>query len=69
MATVAKPALSGVGHKDGFFIHRIQKGYAAWIGLPIWPVVMDNTCGINLHSRIALGYSLSPAVNSIWVPV
>jgi methyl-accepting chemotaxis protein len=33
MATVAKPALSGVGHKDGFFIHRIQKGYAVWIGL------------------------------------
>ena len=29
MATVAKPALSGVGRKDGFFIHRIQKGYAA----------------------------------------
>jgi methyl-accepting chemotaxis protein len=33
MATVAKPALSGVGRKDGFFIHRIQKGYAVWIGL------------------------------------
>ena len=33
MATVAKPALSSVGRKDGFFIHRVQKGYAAWIGL------------------------------------
>jgi methyl-accepting chemotaxis protein len=33
MATVAKPALSGIGRKDGFFIHRIQKGYAVWIGL------------------------------------
>ena len=29
MATVAKPALSSVGRKDGFFIHRVQKGYAA----------------------------------------
>jgi len=33
MATVAKPALSGVDRRDGFFIHRIQKGYAVWIGL------------------------------------
>jgi methyl-accepting chemotaxis protein len=33
MATVAKPALSGLGRKDGFFIHRIRKGYAVWIGL------------------------------------
>ncbi len=33
MATVAKPARSGVDRRDGFFIHRIQKGYAVWIGL------------------------------------
>lgn len=33
MATVAKPALSGVDRRNGFFIHRIQKGYAFWIGL------------------------------------
>lgn len=33
MATVAKPARSGIDRRDGFFIHRIQKGYAVWIGL------------------------------------
>ena len=33
MTTVAKPALSSADRKDGFFIHRIQKGYAVWIGL------------------------------------
>lgn len=33
MATVAKHALSGFDRRDGFFIHRIQKGYAVWVGL------------------------------------
>ena len=33
MATVAKSAPSVLDRKDGFFIHRIQKGYAVWIGL------------------------------------
>jgi methyl-accepting chemotaxis protein len=33
MTTVAKPALSGVDRRDGFFIHRIHKGYVFWIGL------------------------------------
>jgi methyl-accepting chemotaxis protein len=33
MATIAKPALSGIDRRNGFFIHRIQKAYAAWIGL------------------------------------
>lgn len=33
MTTVAKPVLSGVDRRVGFFIHRIQKGYAFWIGL------------------------------------
>ena len=33
MATAAKPAQYSIDRRDGFFIHRIQKGYAAWIGL------------------------------------
>lgn len=33
MATAATPARSNVDRRDGFFIHRIQKGYAIWIGL------------------------------------
>ena len=33
MTTVAKSAPSVLDRKDGFFIHRIQKGYAVWIGL------------------------------------
>lgn len=33
MATDAKPARSSIDRRDGFFIHRIQKGYAVWIGL------------------------------------
>ncbi len=32
-ATAEKTALPSVDHRDGFFVHRIQKGYAAWIGL------------------------------------
>ncbi len=33
MATLEKPAQSNLDYRDGFFIHRIQKGYAVWIGL------------------------------------
>jgi methyl-accepting chemotaxis protein len=33
MATMVKPAQSNLDNRDGFFIHRIQKGYAVWIGL------------------------------------
>ncbi|MGC4098537.1 MAG: methyl-accepting chemotaxis protein [Nitrospira sp.] len=33
MLTTAQPAVSRVDRRDGFFIHRIQRGYAAWIGL------------------------------------
>jgi methyl-accepting chemotaxis protein len=33
MATMVKPAQSNLDYRDGFFIHRIQKGYAVWIGL------------------------------------
>lgn len=33
MATLVKPAQSNLDYRDGFFIHRIQKGYAVWIGL------------------------------------
>ncbi len=33
MVTIAKPAPSNLDYRDGFFIHRIQKGYALWIGL------------------------------------
>ena len=44
MATVAKPALSGVGRKDGFFIHRIQKGYAVWIGLLLFLYSAGRSC-------------------------
>jgi methyl-accepting chemotaxis protein len=33
MATMVKPAQSSLDYRDGFFIHRIQKGYAVWIGL------------------------------------
>lgn len=33
MATMVKPAQSNLDYQDGFFIHRIQKGYAVWIGL------------------------------------
>ena len=33
MATLEKPAQSNLDYRDGFFIHRIQKGYAGWIGL------------------------------------
>ncbi|MDK2743820.1 MAG: methyl-accepting chemotaxis protein [Nitrospira sp. BO4] len=32
-ATAAKPASPTVDRRDGFFVHRIQKGYVAWIGL------------------------------------
>jgi len=33
MATLGKPPQSNLDYRDGFFIHRIQKGYAVWIGL------------------------------------
>ncbi len=33
MATAAKLAPCSIDRREGFFIHRIQKGYAAWIGL------------------------------------
>ena len=33
MATAVTPAQSNLDHRDGFFIHQIQKGYAVWIGL------------------------------------
>jgi len=33
MATMVKPAQSNLDYRDRFFIHRIQKGYAVWIGL------------------------------------
>jgi hypothetical protein len=39
------------------------------IGSPIWPVVMDNTYGISLHSPIALGYSPFPDESGIWAPL
>ncbi|MBL8037485.1 MAG: methyl-accepting chemotaxis protein [Nitrospira sp.] len=33
MATASHPSMSTVDPRSGFFVHRIQKGYAAWIGL------------------------------------
>ena len=33
MATAIKPAQSNLDYRDRFFIHQIQKGYAAWIGV------------------------------------
>ena len=33
MATSVTPAQSNLDHRNGFFIHHIQKGYAVWIGL------------------------------------
>lgn len=31
--STAQPAVLSTDRRDGFFIHRIQRGYAAWIGL------------------------------------
>jgi methyl-accepting chemotaxis protein len=33
MATTANSATTNLDRREGFFIHRIQKGYALWIGV------------------------------------
>lgn len=33
MATAVKPVQSNLDHRERFFIHQIQKGYAVWIGV------------------------------------
>lgn len=33
MATIANSATTNLDRREGFFIHRIQKGYAIWIGV------------------------------------